>query len=73
MRCLTTGSTGGMDSFSKIDINPSYAKKTPICWNWFGIFSGELFGSTGRKGGKGKGLPTGIAEILNFKVVPLPV
>jgi hypothetical protein len=33
--------------------------------------SGELFGSTGRKGGKGRGLSTGIAEILNFKVVPI--
>jgi len=33
--------------------------------------SGELFGSTGRKDGKGKGLSTGIVEILNFKVVPL--
>jgi hypothetical protein len=32
---------------------------------------GELFGSTERKDGKGRGLPTGIAEILNFKVVPL--
>jgi putative transposase len=49
MRCLTTGSTGGMDSFSKTDINPSYAKKTPICWNWFGIFISESESQFSRK------------------------
>jgi hypothetical protein len=27
-----------MGSFSKTDISPLYARKMPICRNWFGIF-----------------------------------
>ena len=32
------GTTSATDSFSKTGINPLYARKMPICWNWFGIF-----------------------------------
>jgi hypothetical protein len=38
MRYLIRGGTSGTDSFSKTDINPLYARKMPICRNWFGIF-----------------------------------
>jgi hypothetical protein len=33
--------------------------------------NGKLFSSTGRRDGKGRGLPTGISEILDFEVVPI--
>jgi putative transposase len=44
MRRLLTGyavsynPAGSGISFSKTDINPSFARKTHICRNWFGIF-----------------------------------
>ena len=38
MQYLITGGTNATGSFSKTDISPLYARKMPICRNWFGIF-----------------------------------